>query len=969
ATAKYDMGAYEKTGADTYPPYIFDYFPAPASTGNANNTPISFKIYDSLSGVSINTLQLTVNSQQVLPTQITANGLTYLVTYNPATTFNYNSEVSVTISVYDVSNNYKVSTYSFTIGGAPPETTPPTFNNFNPTPNSNQATPNQSIILNVEDSDSGVSQNSIRMWVKGIEVTNSLNITGNSLSYQASYTPSISFSYGEVVTVSVYAKDLLNNEGGITYSYSIVTDTTAPAFNNLIPTPGATNIIPTHSISLNIIDNETGVSLNTIQFILNGVNLTNSLNITGNINNYTITLPSPNLSYLTTVFVTINAQDLSGNPGSINYSFQTKDDTTPPTLSNFVPTRNSSNVPHDTNISFTITDFESGISDNAAIFFVNGIDVLASANISGNINQVDILYDPEDFGYLETIEVTFSIKDKRNNTVTTSYTFITEPDSIAPLVFNHSPSKSGTGAQNSPINFDIADYETGVSVDTVTISVLDSNLGIITGNLSVIIIGSGPTYNCSFTHDQDFGILSYVFVTINATDVSGNVVTDSYFFIAGEDLGAPIIQALNPSASAVNVPANSTITIKIYDNETDILPGSIFVTVNINNQNIIGTLNIIGGPVTYNAIFTPSPNLTYGQTVQIQAEASDLGNPANKTIYNYSFIVEADTYPPSAPILSTPSIPLAPATTNIGIFTVTGSAEADSTVHIYSNGVLRNSGIVSTNGLFSIQVVITDSGYNTVNALCEDLANNRSVTSNSFIIFAENKVSSIVTDKVTADINLPVGAVSFDATVSFNIAPTENDTVELAFLLPFSLNILDASGNIVQGIYFQNPVIVTLNLKEALSYPPDQVSIYYFNTNTNRWQNDGITIISISTYQIVFSTTHFTKFGVVGLKIQPSLRTLDTFVAPNPVNLINESIHFIYRINRDDANIKIYVYDLSGQKIWQTEEDVVQSYGEIVWDGRDQWGEILANGVYIAYIVAEDGNYRKVKRVKIAVLK
>ncbi|MFC1517203.1 choice-of-anchor Q domain-containing protein [Candidatus Margulisiibacteriota bacterium] len=972
ATAQYDMGAYEKIADDNFPPEISDIYPAQNSTGNVNDTPIAFRISDTLSGVSIDTLQLEVDSQAVVPDQITLSGSDYLVTYNPVTTFNYNSVVPVTINVEDVSANSQTVTYSFGIGQAPPESTPPTFNSLDPLAGAVDVTLNPSINITIEDSGSGVSQDSIRLWVQELEVTNELSISGTTSSYQVSYTPSVDFGYGETVAVTASAYDLLDNPGSISYGFTIHADSTAPQFSSLSPTNGATSVSPTTPISLIISDSETGVSLDTIQILVAGIDLSASMDITGNMNSYTATLVTNDFGYLETIDLTVNAEDIGGNPGSISYSFQTIDDTNAPVISSLIPTRDTTNVAQDTNMSFTLTDIESGVSLDSIILEVNNVDVSASLNINGNAGQYTVSYTPE-LGYFETVVVTISAKDLRDNLVTDNFYFITEQDLTSPTIFGHNPQKSGAGAQDAPVNFSIVDLETGVSVDSVTIEVLDSGQGIITGDLVLNIVGSGPTYDASFTHDTDFGILSTIYVTINATDISGNAVVDEYNFISGQDNGDPFLSALSPLSGATNVSTNTTIVLQTYDNETGIQTGLIGVTVSVGGIPVAGGTVISGGPITYNITFTPAQTFNYNDTVQVAAQTADYGNPPNITNLNYSFSTETDTYPPAAPVLSSLPVPLAPATTNIGIFKISGSAEAGATVRIYNNGRLLGSSPVSTTGSFSLQVALRSPGYNTINATCIDNAGNLSPTSASQVVLTVEKVFQFISGdpsvNVTADITLPVGAVAYEAYVSFNLAPTENDTEAMSFLLPFYLELLDGALNPVTDPQFANPVIVTLNLGMSFNYPANQISIYYYNTSTSSWSNDGITIISFDGTTLVFSTTHFSKFAVVGLNVQSSLSALQTFVAPNPVNLHNDSIHFMYNINRNEANIKIYVYDISGQKIWETEEDVNSSSGEIAWDGKDQWGEILANGVYVAYIVATDGENRKVKRVKIAVLK
>ena len=58
------------------------------------------------------------------------------------------------------------------------------------------------------------------------------------------------------------------------------------------------------------------------------------------------------------------------------------------------------------------------------------------------------------------------------------------------------------------------------------------------------------------------------------------------------------------------------------------------------------------------------------------------------------------------------------------------------------------------------------------------------------------------------------------------------------------------------------------------------------------------------------------------------------------------------------ATVSIDVYTLGGRRVIAiTEEEPFSSgYNYINWDGRDAYGETLANGVYIYRLKADDGN-------------
>ncbi|MDD5382099.1 MAG: CARDB domain-containing protein, partial [Candidatus Margulisbacteria bacterium] len=76
-----------------------------------------------------------------------------------------------------------------------------------------------------------------------------------------------------------------------------------------------------------------------------------------------------------------------------------------------------------------------------------------------------------------------------------------------------------------------------------------------------------------------------------------------------------------------------------------------------------------------------------------------------------------------------------------------------------------------------------------------------------------------------------------------------------------------------------------------------------------------------------------------------------------------------------DAKIKIRLVDLSGRLIrhWDYEPGVVNKstigYNAVEWDGSDENGATVANGLYLCYVLAEAGGEVKKARLQIAVLK
>ncbi|MFC1596016.1 glycosyl hydrolase family 8 [Candidatus Margulisiibacteriota bacterium] len=111
--------------ADTLAPTTSAWAPANGAAGVALSTPVSFRVTDNISGVSLNTLQVIVAGTTYNSLTVSVNGsaLDYTITV-PTQTYAYDQVVGVTINVADVSGNVMpTDSYSFTIQSIPANAT------------------------------------------------------------------------------------------------------------------------------------------------------------------------------------------------------------------------------------------------------------------------------------------------------------------------------------------------------------------------------------------------------------------------------------------------------------------------------------------------------------------------------------------------------------------------------------------------------------------------------------------------------------------------------------------------------------------------------------------------------------------------------------------------------------------------------------------------------------------------------
>ncbi|MDP6861366.1 MAG: C25 family cysteine peptidase, partial [Candidatus Marinimicrobia bacterium] len=83
------------------------------------------------------------------------------------------------------------------------------------------------------------------------------------------------------------------------------------------------------------------------------------------------------------------------------------------------------------------------------------------------------------------------------------------------------------------------------------------------------------------------------------------------------------------------------------------------------------------------------------------------------------------------------------------------------------------------------------------------------------------------------------------------------------------------------------------------------------------------------------------------------LRLFNVFNFPNPFVLETQ---FSFEIS-STAEVSVDIFTLGGRRVCQISPQIVTAgYNFINWDGRDKYGDILANGVYLYRIKAKNGN-------------
>lgn len=129
-------------------------------------------------------------------------------------------------------------------------------------------------------------------------------------------------------------------------------------------------------------------------------------------------------------------------------------------------------------------------------------------------------------------------------------------------------------------------------------------------------------------------------------------------------------------------------------------------------------------------------------------------------------------------------------------------------------------------------------------------------------------------------------------------------------------------------------------------------------------------------YQVLVSAEdaggNITPYQSPTVIVSNRLQLTQLLNGPNPFNNNRETTQIQYVLSKQ-ANVAIYVYTVTGKRIWNTESQSGFSGGQagfnaVMWDGRDSAGRLVGTGTYIAYIIANDGTTKVVAKLKMAVL-
>ncbi len=620
------------------------------------------------------------------------------------------------------------------------------------------------------------------------------------------FTPETALAEGSH-SFTAQATDPQGNVSAVSGAWSVVVDLTAPT----VPTLDTVNDNVPGGITGNLTSGQvtndstptiggTGQAGSTIHIMNNGTQIGTAI-VDGSGNwSFTPTTPLVDGSYALRVYATDVAGNASANSSVFTFTVDTAGPVVPVVTSvidDIAPvtgTLTSGNTTNDARPTFNGT----GDVGSTVHVIVDGNEIgTAVVNAQGNWTFTpgsDLSDGPH--------AITFNATDAAGNTGSTTAPFNLTVDTGVPSAPVISTAADNVGSVQTPLS-------SGQSTDDTTPTLN----GTATANATVTVYENGQpigtaladgTGAWSFTPSTPLSSGSHTW-TATVTDAAGNVSPASPGFTLVVDTTAPNAPVISQAIDDVGSITGPITSGQTTDDTVPRLVGTSepFATVNIyEGTTLVGTGTADG---TGNWSIVLNTTLATGAH-SFTAQATDVAG--NTSVSSASFSLTIDTTPPALPVLTSilDDVGNAPTpVTNGGLTndaqpTLSGTAEAGSTVKIFDNGVQIGS-VTATGGAWSFTPSpALGNGSHNLTFTATDAAGNVSAPTAGYVINVDTLapsapvISSVVDD--VGSVTGPITGPTNDTRPTLNGTAEANATVRIYDGITLVGTVTaDASGN------------------------------------------------------------------------------------------------------------------------------------------------------------------------------
>ncbi|HCR1841582.1 Ig-like domain-containing protein [Enterobacter kobei] len=620
------------------------------------------------------------------------------------------------------------------------------------------------------------------------------------------FTPDTALAEGSH-SFTAQATDPQGNVSAVSGAWSVVVDLTAPT----VPTLDTVNDNVPGGITGNLTSGQvtndstptiggTGQAGSTIHIMNNGTQIGTAI-VDGSGNwSFTPTTPLVDGSYALRVYATDVAGNASANSSVFTFTVDTAGPVVPVVTSvidDIAPvtgTLTSGNTTNDARPTFNGT----GDVGSTVHVIVDGNEIgTAVVNAQGNWTFTpgsDLSDGPH--------AITFNATDAAGNTGSTTAPFNLTVDTGVPSAPVISTAADNVGSVQTPLS-------SGQSTDDTTPTLN----GTATANATVTVYENGQpigtaladgTGAWSFTPSTPLSSGSHTW-TATVTDAAGNVSPASPGFTLVVDTTAPNAPVISQAIDDVGSITGPITSGQTTDDTVPRLVGTSepFATVNIYEGTTLVATGTADGTGNWSILLNTT--LTTGAH-SFTAQATDAAG--NTSVSSASFSLTIDTTPPALPVLTSilddvgnAATPVANGgLTNDAQPTLSGTAEAGSTVKIFDNGVQIGS-VTATGGAWSFTPSpALGNGSHNLTFTATDAAGNVSAPTAGYVINVDTLapsapvISSVVDD--VGSVTGPITGPTNDTRPTLNGTAEANATVRIYDGITLVGTVTaDASGN------------------------------------------------------------------------------------------------------------------------------------------------------------------------------
>lgn len=662
-------------GCDYDPPYWSKQNPFRGQPNvRITQNSFEFELRDDRSGVDVKTFRLVVDGILIISNStglsMIGNPEKYSVRYNlPANRkFFWGDTIWVKLNVCDRNEppNCLADSMFFVMER---DLDPPIIVPAGPMPGDVRVAVNSLLKLSVSDPKAGINFSSIKLFLNGIDYSDSLSISPDQLqNITVNRAQRQIFGYNEQVTVSAEVQDLVGNKSDTTYSFMTQPEPFPPIITFVYPEKNSNTFLAIgDSLVFRIKDQHSQIdtSKTGISFRLNNKPIDfEILNIQSLLNQkeviYTIR-PASLVKCNMIGQLRVLGVDKSGNVVVDSTQVKYQEDRIGPEIVIIKPKMDEPAVSLEHVIEFEVIDQLAGVDKDSIQVLVNGVRAqsLTIQPVDASVKRYRVSLSNTGF-WNDVISIKIVAWDLafNPNKSELGYNYFIKRDDDGPVITLINPLQMQPDVPlKHVIEFEVEDILAGVNSDSIKIEVngIDKSSSLIKSEIESAskkfraVLSNTDTWNNSIT------------IKIKAQDLArpSNRTEASFQYFMVKDAGGPLVIAENPKPNQINVmPENVKIQFLLEDDSSGIDLSSLKFFVKDKSIPITDLRPIdkndrdeINSVVPQIGYTYQAGNFSLGEKVRVRVNVTDdAGNPARGDT-DYTFTITKDPYSPKIKII------------------------------------------------------------------------------------------------------------------------------------------------------------------------------------------------------------------------------------------------------------------------------------------------------------------------------